>query len=126
MNVYECVTVSLTGGQEFSRVSYVIADDIIEADKYFRDRMEERFGAENYYDHAAISQKSTKPGYWHGEVFVYIDRVNMTRGILINKVDGGAVFMELKPLWRDDNEIPDRESYQNAGQGPNSPDRTGG
>lgn len=119
MNVYECVTVSLTGDHEFSRVSYIIAENILEADKYFRDKMKERFDAENYDEDPGFPQKATKPGYWteHGEIFVYIDRVNMTRGILIEKVDGGAVFMELKPLWRDENEIPDRESYQDAGQG---------
>jgi len=116
-SVYECVTVLLTGDLEFSRVSYVIADNITDADKYFRDKMADHFDAENYEEDPGFPQKATKPGYWDEDrgVFTYIDRVSMTRGILINNVDGGAVFMELKPLWRDDNEIPDRESYKNAG-----------
>lgn len=118
LNIYECHITTADGEREYTRVEYIIADDLSQANAYFEKELAEIGEAGGRHE----KMSEHKHGWWDntGETFTYIDRVSMCRGIVIENiskaVDGKAVFMELKPLWRDDNYVPDRESYEAASQ----------
>ena len=113
-SVYECVFTTIDGEREYSYKDFVLADTILDAEKWFLGLAEEDFGVENYEEDPGFPQMPAKKGYWDEshETYTYLSRVNMCRGIVIENDDGGATFMELKPKWREDNDVPDRESYK--------------
>lgn len=119
LNVYECYITTADGEREYTKVEYVIADDLLQANAYFEKELAEIGEVGGYHE----KMSEYKQGWWDstGETFTYIDRITMCRGIVIDNISksvkGNMVFMELKPLWRDDNDVPTRESYEAASQG---------
>lgn len=113
-SIYECVITTIDGERAYAHKEFVMADTIVDAEKWFLGQLEEDFGAENYEEDPGFPQTPAKKGYWDEdhETYTYISRVNMCRGIVIENDNGGATFMELNPKWRDDNYVPDRESYK--------------
>lgn len=94
LSVYECVIISQAGEREFKKKDFVLSPDIMTAQEWFLQQIEEEFPNGRY------EEINNKKGYWDEseEVFTYIGYVSQARGLVIPRVMGGATFMELQPL----------------------------